>query len=212
MTRRGLFRGGNADREPARPLRLAGLELGDATLAVLQCWEAGTEVDVAAGKRPRRAVELGVGASVDSSRLEVQPVLRLRMRLPRLPVDAVLRVWPTAEALLKVCLPVPGTGLRVAARLSLPWTEEAFDALAAGQRPRLAPLFRARLLTSAEDGRLRFSSRGVELAEQSLRLGGDTVVRAAATVELPHTFPPTEDDALRLFLDKLSLKTRLRFR
>lgn len=118
---------------------------------------------------------------------------------------------PVAEALLKVTLPLPGTGLMVAARLSLPWTEEAFDAITTGRPLPFTPILTARLLTSSAGGRLRFSSRGVELAEQSIQLGAETILRAAATVDFPRQWPITEEDTVRLHLDKVAFKTRIRY-
>jgi hypothetical protein len=59
---------------------------------------------------------------------------------------------------------------------------------------------------------VQFSPRGLELAEQSVRIGRDTVLRVAATVDLPREFPLPEDEPpLRVNLDKLAIKSRLRY-
>ncbi len=150
----------------------------------MQMWELGPDVAVAPGKRGRRACDVGFGALYVADAGEVQPAARLRCRVPywvpHAP-DVVLRVLPAPEAVLKGSWPLPFTGLRVAARLSLPFGTEQFDAVATGTAIPWRPLFRCKLATSADRGPLQFSSRGVELAEQSLRLGRDTVLRVAAT-------------------------------
>jgi hypothetical protein len=183
--RRTLFRSrGNEEEEPARSLRVGPFDVSDMTLGVTQMWEVGPRVRVAPGKRARRACDIGFGAVYVANASEVQPCARVRCRVPHwLPYapDAVLRLLPNPEAVLKGSWPLPGTGLRVAARLTLPWGNEQFDALALGEAIPWRPHFSCKLSTSADRGPLQFSPRGLELAEQRVALGRDTVLRVAAT-------------------------------
>lgn len=213
--RRRLFQGWEreqADEPPVPSLRVGPVDFSSAALHVMQMWELGPCVPVAPGKRGRRAVDLGFGATYDAAAAEVQPSARLRVRLP-LPFapDAVLRAAPTAELLLKVNVPLSSTGLRLGARLSLPWTEEQFDAVMTGVRIPWRPVFSCHLFSSSEGGLLHFSPRGVELSERSLTLGRDTALRAAASLDFPRAWPPREGDNLSVRVDKLALKTRLRY-
>ncbi len=214
--RRRLFSGWGeheeASPEPPAALRVGPLDFSSAAVHVMQMWELGPLVPVAPGKRARRALDAGFGALYDVTAGEVQPSARLRCRLP-LPFapDAVLRAAPNAELLLKVNVPVSVTGLRLGARLSLPWTNEQFDAVMAGTRIPWRPVFSCHLFSSADSGLLHFSPRGVELSERSIALGGDTVLRAAASLDFPSAWPPREGDDLRVRLDKLAVKTRLRY-
>lgn len=213
-SRRTLFRDSESESAGAGTLKLGPLS-ASVTVGVMQMWEVGREVPVAPGKRARRALDAGFGAVYDAATSSVMPCARLRCRVPPwLPFapDAVLRLLPQPEALLKGSWPVPMTGMRFGARLSLPWGNDQFDALAIGQRVQWKPQFRCRVYSSADRGPVQFSSRGLELAEQSLRLGRDTVLRVAATVDLPREFPLPEDEPpFRVNLDKLAIKSRLRY-
>ena len=212
--RRSLFRDHEEDEAGSGALKLGPLSAA-VTLGVMQMWELGREVPVAPGKRARRAFDAGFGAVYDASSSSVLPCARLRCRVPPwLPFapDAVVRLLPVPEAVVKGSWPIPLTGLRVGAQLSLPWTNEQFDALALGASIPWKPQFRCRVYSSADRGPVQFSSRGLELAEQSLRLGRDTVLRVAATVDLPREFPLPEDEPpFRVNLDKLAVKSRLRY-
>jgi hypothetical protein len=150
----------------------------------MQMWELGPDVPVAPGKRARRACDVGFGATYVADEMSVQPSARLRLRVPYwLPYapDAVLRLLPAPEATLKGSWPLPGTGLRLGGSLSLPFGTEQFDALATGTPLPWRPQFRCKLYSSAEHGPFIFSPRGLELAEQSIALGRDTVLRLAAS-------------------------------
>ena len=213
---RRLFRGHDGDAaSPSRALKLGPVDVSSATLGVMQMWELGPDVPVAPGKRARRAVDVGFGAVYVADAAEVQPAARLRCRVPHwVPgaPDAVLRLLPSPEAVLKGSWAVPLTGLRLGARLALPFGNDQFDALATGAPIPWRPVFRCRLFTSADRGPFQFSPRGLELSEQSLRLGRDTVLRVAATVDFPRQWPLAEDEPpLNVKLDKLALKTRLRY-
>ena len=213
--RRSLFRDNEDDASAPSGLLKLGPLSASVTLGVMQMWELGREVPVAPGKRMRRAFDVGFGASYEAATSSVQPCARLRCRVPPwLPFapDAVIRLLPEPEALLKGSWPVPFTGLRVGVRLALPWTNEHFDAVALGAKIPWKPQFRCRVYSSADRGPVQFSSRGLELAEQSVRIGRDTVLRVAATVDLPREFPLPEDEPpFRLNLDKLAIKSRLRY-
>jgi len=213
--RRSLFRDNDDDDTAPGVLKLGPLSAA-VMLGVMQMWELGREVPVAPGKRARKALDAGFGAVYDASSNSVMPVARLRCRVPPwLPFapDAVIRLMPVPEAVIKGSWPIPFTqGLRVGAALLLPWTNEQFDALALGASIPWKPQFRCRVYSSGDRGPVQFSSRGLELAEQSLRLGRDTVLRVAATVDLPREFPLPEDEPpFRLNLDKLAIKSRLRY-
>jgi len=195
-----------------RVIKLGPLDFSSATLGVMQMWEAGPIVPVAAGKRQRRVYDAGVGVVYDAATGDVQPSARLRLRLP-LPLrpDAVVRAAPNAELCLKLNLPLSVTGLRLGVRLALPWTNEQFDAVMTGAKIPWRPVFSCRLFSGADRGLVHFSTRGVELAEQSLNLGADTVLRCAASVDFPSSWPVQEGDDLRLRLEKLAIKTSVRY-
>jgi hypothetical protein len=201
-----------ADSGPPRALKVGGLDFSSASVRVMQMWELGPVVAVAPGKQQRRVVDFGCGAIYAAETGEMQPTGRLRVRLP-LPLrpDAVLRVAPNPELCVKVNVPLSATGLRLGARLSLPWTNESFDAVMTGESIPWRPAFSCRLFSGADQGLLRFSARGVELAERSLALGADTALRCAASVDFPSAWPMEEGDDMKLRLDKLALKTRLRY-
>jgi hypothetical protein len=153
--------------------------------ALTRSFIGSQEVRVAPGKRARRACDIGFGAVYCADASEVQPSARLRCRLPPwLPLapDVVLRLLPVPEASVKGSWPLPLTGLRLGARLTLPLGAEQFDAMQLGARIPWRPHFSCKLFSTAGErgSPLQFSPRGVELAEQSLALGRDTVLRVAA--------------------------------
>ena len=201
-----------ADAGQPRALKLGSLDFSSASLGVMQMWELGPKVAVAPGKQQRRAIDLGFGAVYAAETGEVHPAGRLRVRLP-LPLqpDAVLRVAPNPELCVKVNIPLSVTGLRLGARLSLPWTNEQFDAVMTGDRIPWRPAFSCRLFSGADQGLVRFSARGLELSERSLALGADTVLRCAASVDFPSAWPMQEGEDLKARVDKLAVKTRLRY-
>jgi len=191
------------------------LAFAEGEIRVQQVWELGPRITVTSGKRARRTFDFAAGAAVRATALGVQaqPVARARLRLPVCGLDAVVRVAPTAEARLTAELPLLDTGLRCRTSLCLPWTNEQFDALALGAAIPWRPLVACRIFTAPDSGALlHFSPRGVTVTERSLVLGGDTVLRAAASLDFPSEWPPVEgNDELRLRVDKLALTTRLRY-
>lgn len=100
VTRRGLFR---PAAKTSRTLTVNGTEIGDATLSVLQNWELGAPLRVAHGKRPRRAFDLAGGLVFDTSLLELQPVLRAKVRIPGTPIDFVLRALCVVTSTARSC-------------------------------------------------------------------------------------------------------------
>ena len=204
-----------ASGKKVKPFLTAGpLAFQGAALTVLQSWEGGPHVPVAEGKRARRLVELGVGCSASATAAggELLPCARARVRLPLPGVDVVLRALPQPEAVLKLDAPLFRSGLRLRASLRLPWTNDAFDAVMLGQPVPWRPEFSCRLCASPEGSSLlHFSPRGVSMTERALVLGGDTVLRAAASVDFPDSFPAREGDDLKLRIDKLALTTRVRY-
>ena len=181
--RRTLFRS-REESDERRTLRIGPFDVSSATAGLMQMWELGPDVRVAPGKRARRACDFGFGAVFAADENAVQPVMRVRCRVPYwLPFapDAVLRLLPEPEAVLKGSWPVPLTGLRVGARLSLPFGAEQFDAVQLNARIPWRPHFSCKLYSSADRGPVQFSPRGLELAEQSVSIGRDTVLRLAAT-------------------------------
>jgi len=195
-------------------LHVGPLAFSAASLAALQTWELGPRAAVAPGKRGRRALEAGFGAVATASRsgAEVLPSARIRVRLP-LPFapDAVLRLAPNAEAVVKVNLPLTRS-LRLSAALRLQWTNEEFDALATGEPIRWRPQFSCRLFSSPDEGLFALSPGGLELTERCVSLGNDTELKAAAALAFPSSFPvPEGEPPLHLRVSKLCIKTRLRY-
>jgi hypothetical protein len=206
---------GKRPAKKSKPFLTAGpLQFEGAALTVLQSWEGGSHVPVAEGKRARRLLEVGVGASASASAGggELLPCARARVRLPLPGVDVVLRALPRPEAVLKLDAPLFHSGLRLRASLRLPWTNEAFDALMLGQQVPWRPEFSCRLsATPVGSGLLNFSPRGVSMTERSLVLGEDTVLRCAASLDFPDSFPIREGDEFKARVDKLALTTRVRY-
>jgi len=208
------WKGRRVGGEDSAFLSVGPLSFSEALLTVQQAWEGGPRVSVAPGKRGRRAIDFacGLAVSATASGAEVLPVARARLRLP-LPggVDAVLRLAPATEAVLKVDVPISRSGLRLGAALHLPWTNVQFDALALGAPIPWKPRFSCRLFSAPDAGLFHFSPRGITLTERSLVLGRDTVLRGSAALDFPQSFPFAEEEMLRLRVDKLSLSTRLRY-